>query len=720
MQNQNVITVENNQFRLILSKDCKAKSLIFKPTGEECLDTIASLPFFSLTEERAFNNEIKLAHPLKKITLNANKVRREGNTLIVGFELVTFEAIVEIGEKSDYITFTLKDFILYPKSFGRLAMTPPPVSEFRLIQLPIKERENFGEWLNVAHGGGISIGVIATSPTARINAHKDRLSRIMTADALRGIELRGCTAAMIVSKTEDFLNCVEQIEIDFDLPRGVQSRKQDFMSASVYFLPEVSLKTVDKHIARAKKGGFSMMLLTHRAIFKVLRSYHLCGDYDFNDEYPGGFEDLKKLLQKIKDAGITPGFHFLHTHIGIQSRYVTPVLDHRLNLTRHFTLAKPLGEKDDIVYVEENPVDCPMHKDTRVLKFDGEAIYYEEFSTEYPYCFKGCKRGHFNTNVTPHALGTIGGILDISEFSATSIYLNQNSSLQDEIADKLAAIYDCGFEFVYFDGSEGTNPPFEYHVANAQYRVYKKLGKKPLFCEGAAKSHFSWHMLSGGNAFDAFPNDIFKAMIAEHPLKEAPRMANDFTRVDFGWWNYWADTQPDLYEYGTSKAAAWDCPITFRAYGEEQFNNPRNDDVFEVLRRWEDVRRKKWLTPAMKEMLKDPVKEYTLLINEQGEYELCEYTEIKLPEALSGNVAAFIFERQNKNYIVCWHKTGEGKLILPTEFSDAVYEKELGGKKLFLQTENNTTVFDLAGCAYFSTDASKNTLIEAFQKATFA
>ena len=64
------------------------------------------------------------------------------------------------------------------------------------------------------------------------------------------------------------------------------------------------------------------------------------------------------------------------------------------------------------------------------------------------------------------------------------------NALPDEIADKIANAYNQGFEFTYFDGSEGTNPPFEYHVSNAQYKVYSRMNKKPLFCEGAAKTHF--------------------------------------------------------------------------------------------------------------------------------------------------------------------------------------------------------------------------------------
>ena len=70
-------------------------------------------------------------------------------------------------------------------------------------------------------------------------------------------------------------------------------------------------------------------------------------------------------------------------------------------------------------------------------------------------------------------------------------------------------------DIAYFDGSEGTNEPFEYHIPNAQLRVYKKLKPEPLFSECAAKSHFSWHMMSGGNAFDVFPCDTFKELILE-------------------------------------------------------------------------------------------------------------------------------------------------------------------------------------------------------------
>ena len=63
------VVLEDEKFCLTLSSSCVAESLILKSNGEECLHTLEKLPFFSLTEERPYNNEIKLAHPNKRTTL---------------------------------------------------------------------------------------------------------------------------------------------------------------------------------------------------------------------------------------------------------------------------------------------------------------------------------------------------------------------------------------------------------------------------------------------------------------------------------------------------------------------------------------------------------------------------------------------------------------------------------------------------------------------------
>ncbi len=715
-----MIIIQNKFFVLKIGEDCVAESLILKSNGEECIAKNSEIPMFSITMERPYNNEIKLMYPNKRTTFAANKVHREGNRLIVGFELLEFEAVVEIEEKNNYVAFRLTDFIVPENAYGLGCrfINPPPVLEFRLLQLPVLKREKFGKWLNVMWDEKVAVNILSTSPYAIIDSENRKDCCIMYADATRRVKLIGTGAALCVAPKDELLDCIESVEKDFGLPLGVKSRRSDDMDASIYWTCDINPSNVDAHIEYAKQGGFRRMLVYYSAFFKE-QGYCYTGDYDFNEYYPQGIEDLKGLIKKIKDAGIVPGIHFLHSHIGVKSRYITPIADHRLNLTRHFTLAKPIGTDDDIIYVEQNPEGSPLNPDFQVLKFDGEVIHYDGYSSEYPYCFYNCKRGYFETNVTPHNLGTIGGVLDISEFGAMSVYIDESTSLQDEVAEKLANAYNIGFEFIYFDGSEGTNAPFEINIPYAQYRVYKKLKNEPLFCEGAAKSHFGWHMLSGGNAFDVFPAKVFKEKIAEFPLSAAPKMEENFTRINFGWWTFNKEVQPDMYEYGVSKAAACNCPATIQASFENMSEIPRRDDVLEVMYRWEDIKRKKWLTQEQKEMLKNPECEYILIVNEAGKYELVPYYNIKNTSANSDLLSAFYFERLGKTYVVCWHTKGSGKLMLPFDSDSFSYEEELGGKKVDAEKCEEGIIIPLSKRMYFSSEISKEKIIKAFENAVF-
>ncbi len=729
------IILENKLMRLTLGEDCITKSLIYKPTGEEVLMQGEEISLFSVTQERPWNNEVKLAHPNKRTTYQANYVRREGNKLFVKFEIVPIKAVVEITEADGYLAFKLDDFIVDEADYGRLRMIKPPVAEFRIVQLPVKNREKFGEWLNVSHDDNLAVCVLSTSQYPRIESERRKGYRILTADNNRDIKLKGVGAAIIVNTPEGLMDSIDAIEHDYDLPLGVESRRSEHLNSSIFWVSTMTPNNVDEYIEYCKKGGFKYMLVYYTCMF-ISNGYSYCGDYDFRPEYPNGIADLKAMIDKVKAAGIIPGFHFLQTHIGVKSRYVTPRVDHRLNLTRKFTLAKPLSTDDTEVYVDQNPEGTIMDEKCRFLRFGGELIYYTDYTTEYPYKFIGCERGAKDTIIEEHPLGLAGGILDLSEFGqANSCYIDQTTDLQDEVARKLAAAYDTGFRFIYFDGSEGTNPPFEFHVPNAQYRVLKALGSAPLFTEGAAKAHFSWHFLSGGNAFDTFAPKVFKEKIIEHPFEEAPRMRCDFTRLNFGWWNYrqpmtdaagystltdeqkadaaLTGTQADLYEFGTSKAAAWDCPVTMMAYAPTFKSHPRTDDIFEVLRRWEDVRHNGWLTPERKELLKKPDAEFILLINESGEYELAEIKQMPTSETFR----AFCFERNGSNYVVYSDTFGSTKLKLALSADAISLSDSIGGADVAFDACGDSVIIPCDNRRYLKTSLTKDEIYAAFAEA---
>ncbi len=713
------IILKNESFTLTVGEDCIVRSLRLNKTGEECVEPGEETALFSVTQERPFNNEVKLAHPNRRLTCQGTRLRREGNLLRVSFETVPVKAVIAVREAREYIALRLEGFEVEREDYDGLCMDTPPVAELRLCALPAKKRERFGEWLSVVWDERAALCVLAASPHARVDQEKRARCRLLSADAVAGIRLEGCEAAIIACPPEEFLPAVEAFERDYDLPAGVASRRDPLLNASVYWTSDLSPDNVEEHIARARQGGFRLMLVYYKAFFREERGYWLCGDYDYNDRYPNGRADVEKVLARLREAGITPGLHFLHTHIGLGSRYVTPHADHRLGKKRRFTLARALEDGAEELCVEEDPAGSPMHPKCRVLQFGGELISYEAYTRERPFRFTGIRRGALATEMEPHSAGQVGSVLDISEYGATSCYIDQDSSLQDEIAEKIAGIYDAGFRFCYMDGSEGTNAPCGFHVPMAQYRVYRRLAQKPLFTEGAARAHFSWHFQAGGNAFDVFPPAVFKEMIARFPAEEAPRMRQDFTRLDFGWWGFWAPdasssgTQADQYEYGASRAAAWDCPASIQADLERFRRHPRVGDILEVMRRWEEVRASGWLTDEKKAELRRLDREHTLLKGADGGWELVPCERAAAPEGVS----VYLFERGGATWAVYWHERGAGKLRLPIAAKDAVLTDETGRAAFPLAEDGKGALLPVDDKRYLRTSLAREALVRAFAEA---
>jgi hypothetical protein len=668
---ENDVIIENDQMKLVIGSNAVAKSLLFKPTGEECLVSGKDIPISAMIQDRPYQNEVKLAYPSEERSFKANSIKKEGDKLTIGYELIPDSAIVRITIKPQYIEFKLEDLIADEKGYGGILVAVPPVSKIWFLQLPIRERSYYGDLLQVVWDEKVATNILSTDPYARIAAEKLEGCYILKAGAEREIKLKGASAALITCATSKLLDNIGQLEDDFNLPPGVKSRRSKEYKYSYYWTADINPGNMSQHLKYAKMGGYRAMSIYYPAFLKS-RGYRLIGDYEWDRSlYPNGKEDLRQLLNKIKGEGIVPGFHFLHSFIGLDSKYVTPVPDHRLNLVKIFTLATPLAKGDTTIHVDQDPSTIEMAEGRRVLKIGSELITYNGFTNSKPYQITGCTRGAFQTKTDSHPAGFMLGVLDVSEFGAQSVYINQDNDLQDEMAEKLADIYDAGFQFCYYDGSEGVNAPFWCNVARAQWRVHKRLNPQPLFAEGAAKTHFSWHALSRGNAFDIFHPEVLKESIKMHPAAEAPRMKQNFTNINFGWLGYWVPdaktigTQPDMIEYVASRAAAWDCPISIQASLKSFDDHPRTADNFEVMRRWEEVRVNDRLTNEQKLSLQHLEQEHILIINEKNEFELQPYEQIMNVADNSKEIRAFIFERAGSLYVVYWHISDTKKLDLP-------------------------------------------------------
>jgi hypothetical protein len=713
------IVLENGEMRLVIGANGTARSLIHKPTGQECLAGDSDEPMFALTQDRPYDNELQLAYPAEKAHFPAKEVTYENGALTVEFDLVGYAATIPVTITESYIAFRLEK-LTYHGYTPLQVKSKTDVDGLMLLQLPVRERKNFGQWLNVMWDDAVAVNLLAAEPCTRIRAEKRSGHYVFRADAVADVKLEGVSAALIATATPHLLDRIAKVEEDFELPEGVKSRRSKEYGTSYYEALTITPEDAERNIRYAKMAGLRAMNVYYLSFASS------SGHYPWRPEYPGKMEDLKGVVRKIREAGMIPGLHMHYNKAHKSDPYVAPVPDPRLNLSRSFTLSENIDAAATTIPVEENPRRCTMDDDRRIVRIQNELIEYERYTTTAPYRFENCTRGTLGTRITAHEAGSRVGLLDIDNWPVFVRY-TQDTDIQEEVAGRLAELYQQGgFAFAYFDGAEDVAPPFWYGVSRAQWIVHQKLKPAPLWAEGACKSHFSWHILTRGNAFDMFKPEVMKAATRAYPAEEIQRAAKDFTRINFGWIGYWAPgqdtigTQPDMLEYVTSRGAAWDCPIALMSNLEAMDAHPRTADNLEVIRRWEEVRAKGWLTETMKKELRNLEQEHTLLVDERGEFALVPCTQV---EKVGGEAApgrAFVFEYRGATWASYWHTAGSGRLTLPVAARRVKLMREPGTPAATQPTGDPVTL-PLEGKMYLRFDGlGPREVMAAFEKATIS
>jgi len=70
--------------------------------------------------------------------------------------MVGLEAIIGLKVTDSYLGFTMKGLVFKPFTNAD-AVTQTPVDETLFIQLPVRKRENFGDWLNVVWDQDVAV-----------------------------------------------------------------------------------------------------------------------------------------------------------------------------------------------------------------------------------------------------------------------------------------------------------------------------------------------------------------------------------------------------------------------------------------------------------------------------------------------------------------------------------------------------------------------------------
>ncbi len=666
------IVLQNDEMSLAIGEDGLVKSLVYRPTGEECVQPGVDAPVCVITQYRPYDNENFLMFPAKPRSFPSNRCYMRGDTLMAEFT-DTYDIVkIKVDITPSYIAFTPVDRDYRIEDYGVKRKTE--LDELTVMQLPLRKRERFGEWLNVMWDDSVAVALVGTHPTTFIDSRVERDNTTLMAQTHTSVQLYGSGAALVVTRPDSVLDRMDALERDFDMPRGVESRRRPEYAMSYYELRDVTIDNIDRNIELARQAGLRTMVVYYVDFAKA------CGHYEWRPEYPRGMDDLKEITRRITEAGMIPGIHIHYSKVAVNDPYINSgVPDRRGNVVARFSLSEPIDSVTSTITVEERPEGVRMENGRRLLHLDDELIMFTDVTTTEPYTFTGCQRGCFNSKATAHGAGSEARHLDVDDWPLF-IRIDQNSGIQREIAERLGRIYsECGFRFVYFDGAEDIPMPYWYNVSRSQLEVYKAMSPAPMWAEGAQKSHYGWHILSRGNAFDIFPPERIRQAMKRYTLRCAGQVACDFTSVNFGWVNYLAPgentigMQPDMYDYICSKALAWDSPISLVANMPELERHPRTDDNLLSINLWETAKLAGSVSPELKIAMRDPDSEWTIMPRRGDRYEIHRVSQLT-PDSLNARipVRAFSYRIDDGNTgIIYWNGNGESVVRLDCQGADA-------------------------------------------------
>jgi len=715
------LTLQTRELRLDVGPEATLDGLTSRPEGVE----------YSAVYDTPVLRFSRTAGPIGAVyrgnrSFPASQATLDGDRLTIHYSGIDVTATCRLIRTDDYLALVLD------------ALEGEPIDRIDLVQLRVRKLAHAGRLSNVvyddAFGVCLSAGNVATNATTTDRGHYV----VMRATAEKEIGLVGATAVLFGCRDPGarFLDVMEIVERDFHLPPGARTRRLPAQNHS-YLWAKPTPANVDQYIELARRGGFRMILFSHWAFSRVGP-----GHFPWGPDYPNGMADLKKVTDAIRGAGLTVGLHLHYSKTTRRDAYVTPVPDDRLNAVRRFTLSADVDAASTTIGVDENPGGCALADGMRLLKIGKELVAYEAYTTTRPYRFTGCQRGDVGTAASVHRAGDEAALLDVDTWT-TFIRYDQNTDIQDETAERIAQIVrrTGPYAMLYFDGAEDIHPPGWYHVANAQRRVFRLLEPPYPACEAALSTHFSWHMMSRGNAWDVIAGvDGMKDFCDVLPCRSAPAAAEDFTPIEFGWLGRFGASGsscvgPDVLEYVLSRAAGWNCPFSLSLKGPEEVEkNPRWEDCFDVMKLWEDARVERKLSETQLARLRNVApedyqfypclgarrvwqqyvdgptdvqrrivagrREHHLFLNERGEHELVAIEEI--PNVAGGAVKAYQFRRSaqpDDAYLLLWAKADEVKLRLPVP-PDRLTAMRPFGKRLPVAREGDRSVVEVGGRMY--------------------
>ncbi|MFW6156107.1 MAG: hypothetical protein ACOC7J_02210, partial [Armatimonadota bacterium] len=461
-----------------------------------------------------------------------------------------------------------------------------------MLRLPLTPGDRLGRRLNISWDDETAACLMAGNMQVRCGASASDDAHLLTATTqdAPGPALEGAAAALITCPTDRFRGIARDVSHACDLPTnedpsGTPVKDTDLVRGSYWFIA-VTPDNQEEIIEYCHRAGIGQVMMNSGSWCKTV------GHYTFKDSYPNGQDDLKAVVDRFHDNGILVGMHCFVSKVSKTDAYVTPVPDRRFWVDKQDVLAEDISPDATEITVAGDlrewagsPVTSQGYWEGGMVKHQeciigDEIIKYEAIGPEGEWnTFLGCERGAWGTAAAAHSAGD-----DLRHYGVdgciNGYIIDQETDLMDEVADRIAAIFDyCGFDMVYFDGGEDVDRRrYHYYSSNFQHQAMRRFSERPIIHMGTVLTHRLWHSFARSGTVDTYLNTLRAAIVGGKQIDEWPTvrdhidrsvrrhvsLADDMMPAELGWFGIWPaqentnGLQLDEFEYLLSKSLALD------------------------------------------------------------------------------------------------------------------------------------------------------------------
>jgi hypothetical protein len=416
-------------------------------------------------------------------------------------------------------------------------------------------------------------------------------------------------------------------------------------------------ETVEEWIAMCHSLGFNQ-IDNHGGGSDFFRF----GDFELNKEkWPDGWKSYKRINDRLHAAGISSIFHTYAFFIDKNSKYVSPVPSEDLGYFNTFSLAKPVMAGDSELVVNESTENITTTtgffvRNSLSLRIGTELIEFSGVTHTPPYKFTGCKRGADGTKESSHSVND--KVFHLREMFGRFVP-GPETALFDEVARRTAEIVsDCGFDGIYLDAIDGSDilageESFWYYGTKFIFEIARQL-KRPVGMEMSSMAHHWWHYRSRWQAWDRpvrgykMFEDIHSAAIKSGRLFLAPKiksnenehglwrghtpLINKYAAIEngglllplhLGWWGNQTWNPPQVEPTFTDDIEYLCCKMIGNNAGLSMLGgvdkktldeNPGFKRLIPIIKQYEELRHKNYFSDSVRTLLRQPGKEFTLIV----------------------------------------------------------------------------------------------------------